>query len=322
MGTFSVPNFISENARTLLINILKTSPKERYNLEQIKKSKFFNIIAFTETIGILPDNKAFIIDENVLSSLDMNDEEKASLINEINNNKFGKLTAIYLINFKQKLQAGLSSFSDMESDKFTQLLNKKINFVKHNRNLLKRLQSVPVSEEKIEKEPQFSRYAKLSKKFERYLNPINTSSTRRTSCELIPTKTATKEQSRQLKSSFSPILRVPTRTPLKNRSQNKKVDQERKNKKIDVCWVVKSDLTKITVEKIKASFGNGYRIADLSNRTKKIVIENAEIKVEIYWECISPFLKRDKIKILIEKGTVKKSVEVFDSIKKILGEAC
>ena len=97
-GKFEIPDFLSEDAKDILKNILKTDPKKRFNITKIKGHKWFNMLKSRENEGFI--NR---MDENILKKLKilgLNDKEcKRQLIK----NEHNYITASYYLLLQKKL---------------------------------------------------------------------------------------------------------------------------------------------------------------------------------------------------------------------------
>ena len=127
---YKIPDYLSSDAKDILNNILKINPNERYNISDIKKHRWFNIIRPKLIKGISFDEIKIPIDEKILEivkNYGFNPEECKELILK---NKFCSLTSIYYLCLKKYMREGGKSISDLESDLFERYVNNPDNYIK------------------------------------------------------------------------------------------------------------------------------------------------------------------------------------------------
>jgi 5'-AMP-activated protein kinase catalytic alpha subunit len=123
-GKFTMPNFLSDNAKDLLKNILNTDPDKRYTLRQIRSHPWFNRIPVMINEGLLVNVINIPVDENILEKMTLYGYNKDETREYLLNNKHNNATATYYLLMKKNYRNGISSVSDMVS----------IEFLRHIRN--------------------------------------------------------------------------------------------------------------------------------------------------------------------------------------------
>ena len=131
-GNFTIPEFISENAKDFLKKILNVEPKKRYNITQIKKHPWFNQLDQNKymTRGLLINKYIVPIDEEIVEKMrkdyDFNEKEiKMNLLA----NKHNHITTTYYLFLKQKIKKGKHSVADMVHSEFINYIHNPKNFL-------------------------------------------------------------------------------------------------------------------------------------------------------------------------------------------------
>jgi 5'-AMP-activated protein kinase, catalytic alpha subunit len=123
-GKFSLPNFLSDNSKDLLKNILNTDPEKRYTLKQIRSHPWFNRIPVMINEGLLVGVINIPVDENLLEKMLKLGYKKEEVRENILNNRHNNATTTYYLLIKNQYRNGISSVSDLVS----------IEFLRHIRN--------------------------------------------------------------------------------------------------------------------------------------------------------------------------------------------
>ena len=129
---YSIPNFLSSEAKDLLNHILIINPKKRITIEQIKKHSWFNLVKPHLVKGINLEEDIIPVDDKILDmvkSYGFDPEECRSLLLK---NKFCSLTTIYYLCLKKYIKENGKSISDLESDLFEEYINNPKNKIKKN----------------------------------------------------------------------------------------------------------------------------------------------------------------------------------------------
>ena len=128
-GKYEVPDHLSDNAKDILSKIIEIDPKKRINFEGIKSHPWFNIINKNYLIhkGINVDTDIIPIDEEIIEKMEKMGLNKVEIRYNLLKNYHNKITTIYDLLLKQKMDKGLKSISDMNSDIFDEYINNKKN---------------------------------------------------------------------------------------------------------------------------------------------------------------------------------------------------
>jgi serine/threonine protein kinase len=127
---YSIPNYLSLEAKDLLNHILIINPKERISIEQIKNHSWFNLVKPHLIKGINFEEDIIPVDDKILEmvkSYGFDPEECRSLLLK---NKFCSLTTIYYLCLKKYVRENGKSISDLESDLFEEYINNPKNKIK------------------------------------------------------------------------------------------------------------------------------------------------------------------------------------------------
>ena len=128
-GNFELPNYLSDNAKDMLKKILEIDPKKRINFEQIKAHPWFNIIDKNEFIhkGINIDEDIIPVDEEIVQNMEKIGFNKMEVRYSILKNFHNKVTTVYDLLLKKKIESGRKSIADLNSDLFDEYINDKNN---------------------------------------------------------------------------------------------------------------------------------------------------------------------------------------------------
>ena len=127
---YSIPNYLSNEAKDLLNHILIINPKQRITIEQIKKHSWFNLVKPHLIKGINLEEDIIPVDDKILDmvkSYGFDPEECRDLLLK---NKFCSLTTIYYLCLKKYIKEKGKSVSDLESDLFEEYINNPNNKIK------------------------------------------------------------------------------------------------------------------------------------------------------------------------------------------------
>ena len=131
-GIFSIPEFLSENAKDFLVKILNVDPKKRYNITQIKKHPWFNQLDQKKFMsrGLLLYKYIVPIDEEIVEKMKKEYEynEKEIRMN-ILANKHNHITTTYYLFLKLKIKNGNHSIADMVHSEFINYIHNPKNFI-------------------------------------------------------------------------------------------------------------------------------------------------------------------------------------------------
>ena len=136
-GDYDIPQFLSEEAKDIIKKILEVDPKKRLNFEEIKNHPWFNIINKKYMIykGFDIDADIIPIDEDIVEQMEKLGINKIETRYHILKNYHNKITTIYNLLLKKKIDSGKKSISDMQSDLYNEYINNKKNKITYYGNL-------------------------------------------------------------------------------------------------------------------------------------------------------------------------------------------
>ena len=124
-GKFIIPNNLSNEAKDLIINLLKVNPEERIKLDEIKNHPWFNLVNkdnnYFKGINI---NKTIIpIDEDIIKEMKKFGVDRNIIINDLLKNNFNNITTTYHLLLQKKVRNGKKSVADFCSDLYLNYIN-------------------------------------------------------------------------------------------------------------------------------------------------------------------------------------------------------
>ena len=131
-GKFDLPNYLSDNAKDILRKILEIEPKKRLNFEEIKNHPWFNIIDKNLFMheGININEDIVPIDEEIITNMDKIGFNKMEVRYSLIKNFHNKVTTVYDLLLKKKIDKGKKSIGDLNSDLFEEYIKDKHNKIK------------------------------------------------------------------------------------------------------------------------------------------------------------------------------------------------
>ena len=128
-GKIEMPENISNFAKDLLKHMLDVNPMTRYTLQDIKEHPWFNMNDYFLIQGIIIGYHKVPVDESILDLCEYFNFDKNKIRNSVLNNKFDSGSALYYLIVRQRNKKGITSVSDLFSEKF-------INFIYNDENLI------------------------------------------------------------------------------------------------------------------------------------------------------------------------------------------
>ena len=136
-GDYEIPKFLSDEARDIIKKILEVDPEKRLNFEEIKNHPWFNIINKKYMIykGFDIDADIIPVDEDIIEQMEKIGINKIETRYHVLKNYHNKITTIYNLLLKKKIDSGKKSVSDMQSDLYNEYINNKKNKIIYYGNL-------------------------------------------------------------------------------------------------------------------------------------------------------------------------------------------
>ena len=129
-GVYDLEDEVSEDVRDLIKHCMNINVNERYNLEQIKNHKWFNLVKDNlRRPGIINEVNVIPIDKEVVwycKEYGFNDDD---VVKSVKDNLFDRNYAIYYILLKKMVREGYESIADLRSEKFLDYINDKKNLI-------------------------------------------------------------------------------------------------------------------------------------------------------------------------------------------------
>ena len=128
-GQYNIPQSLSEDAKDIIKKILEVDPKKRLNFEEIKEHPWFNIInkKYMMYKGIDIEENIIPIDEEIVEQMEKYGINKIETRYHILKNYHNKITTIYDLLLKKKIDSGKNSIADLQSDIYNEYMNDKKN---------------------------------------------------------------------------------------------------------------------------------------------------------------------------------------------------
>ena len=156
-GKFKIPKFLSENCKDILHRILNVDPEKRFNIKQIKKHPWFNLInpRINMSKGLLLSVNIVPIDEKILDDMvtQFKFEKDKIRANLISNNHNHTTTTYYLL-LAKKIREGKKSIGDMRSKEFLNYITNPVNLLStygYDLNMIIQIRNSVKNKENIEK---------------------------------------------------------------------------------------------------------------------------------------------------------------------------
>ena len=124
-GKFNLPNYLSNEAKDLLIKLLKVNPIERIKLNEIKKHPWFNLINPKKNyfFGIDTDKIIMPLDEEIIKEMKIFGLDTNLVIDNILKNYYNNITTTYNLLLQKKLRQGKKCKADFCSNLFMEYIH-------------------------------------------------------------------------------------------------------------------------------------------------------------------------------------------------------
>ena len=128
-GEFTIPDWVSDSCADMLKCVLVTDPFWRYDLDQIKNHPWFNSSAPSLRPGIIIGYHIIPIDDYILEQVESFGYNKLKTKENILNNRFCVMTAIYYLILRKFIKEGRTSISDLESQEYLRYIQDENNII-------------------------------------------------------------------------------------------------------------------------------------------------------------------------------------------------
>ena len=145
-GNYEIPEEASPELSDFLTHILDIDPLTRYDLEQIKKHPWYNIVSPVKALpGIIIGYHKIPIDERILNVCEAYGFDKNAVKQSVMENKYDNKSSIYYIILSKMKREGYDSIADLFSDDY-------IEYIKNPNNLIKKEEKEDIKTEDKEKD--------------------------------------------------------------------------------------------------------------------------------------------------------------------------
>ena len=127
--SFYYPENLSSDAIDLIEHMLKITPNERYNFDEIKAHPWFNLIKPKLKLSLQPNIHKIPVDNNILQEVKNMGYDIIKVKESILKNKYDSLSAVYYLILKQFKRKGINSISDLYSQEFIDYLKNYKNWI-------------------------------------------------------------------------------------------------------------------------------------------------------------------------------------------------
>ena len=129
-GDYDLEDKVSEDVRDLIKNCMNINPDLRFDIQSIKKHKWFNLVKDSQSRpGIVYGINIIPIDLEVVWYCKEFGFDDSLVVNSVKNNLFDRNYAIYYILLKKMIREGYESIADLRSEKFLDFIYNKDNLV-------------------------------------------------------------------------------------------------------------------------------------------------------------------------------------------------
>ena len=206
-GVFSIPSFVSEQARDLIQRILVTDPTKRMTIHHIKNHPWFNLISPKINVneGLLIKVVVIPIDEDLVTKMEEFSYKKEVVRANVLANKLNHITTTYYLLLQEKIRKGIPSVADLKSSEFITYINDQCNLLKsYHYNLEEVIKSIAfIKEEKKDKTEEKKTHSnephKPQKEEEANNDELNTTTFLPTNTKEIPNKPKKRESNKDIK---------------------------------------------------------------------------------------------------------------------------
>ncbi len=145
-GDYEIPEEASPDLRDFLTHVLDIDPLTRYDLEQIKKHKWYNLVKPIKSLpGLIIGYHKIPIDERILNVCEEYGFNKDEVKQSVEENKYDNKSSIYYIILSKMKREGYDSIADLFSEEY-------LAYIKNPENLVKKDENQKKTEEESKKD--------------------------------------------------------------------------------------------------------------------------------------------------------------------------
>ena len=145
-GNYEIPDEASPELSDLLTHILDINPLTRYDLEQIKKHAWYNLVKPVKSLpGIIIGYHKIPIDDRILDVCEAYGFNKDEVKKSVEDNKYDNKSSIYYIILSKMKREGYDSCADLFSEDY-------LEYIKNPENLVQKGENVKKTEEEPKKD--------------------------------------------------------------------------------------------------------------------------------------------------------------------------
>ena len=129
-GNYEIPEDASPDLRDLIKHIMDIDPLTRYDLDQIKKHPWYNLVSPPKSYpGLIIGYHKIPIDERILKVCEAYGFNKDEVQKSVKENKYDNKSSIYYIILAKMKREGYDSISDLFSQEYINYINDKNNII-------------------------------------------------------------------------------------------------------------------------------------------------------------------------------------------------
>ena len=145
-GNYEIPEEASPDLQDLIKHIMDIDPLTRYDLDQIKKHPWYNLVSPPKSYpGLIIGYHKIPIDERILKVCEEYGFNKDEVEKSVKENKYDNKSSIYYIILAKMKREGYESISDLFSQEY-------INYINDKNNIIEKKEEDEKKEEKDNKE--------------------------------------------------------------------------------------------------------------------------------------------------------------------------
>ena len=134
-GNYEIPEEASPELNDFLLHILDIDPLSRYDLEQIKKHPWYNLVTPVKSLpGIIIGHHKIPIDDRILNVCEAYGFNKDEVMESVKDNKYDNKSSIYYIILNKMKREGYDSISDLYSEDYLEYIKNPDNIIKKEDN--------------------------------------------------------------------------------------------------------------------------------------------------------------------------------------------